>query len=198
MKDKNKFKRFMTGLGKLFDKTISRTLMDIYWKSLEPFSDEACEKAFNKLITASKFFPKPADFIEILNGTSEDRALNAWLIVENTVKTVGPYASVRFEDPVIHSVIDSLGGWPKFQDCTNRDWTWRQKEFMSRYKAMSHNTNHPQYLPGILETQNKVKNYPEFIDPPVIIRQVGSGRVMMIEPPKSKDQKVVSMKSIAN
>lgn len=172
MKDRDKFKQFMTGFGELFDRTISKTLMDIYWKALAPFSDDACEIAFNKLIATSKFFPKPTDFLEVLIGSNGDMALNAWLIVEKTVKTVGPYASVRFEDSVIHSVIDSLGGWARFQDCTNGEWVWRQKEFITRYKAMCNRTNHPEYLPGIAEMDNNIRGYHEFIEAPVTVRQL--------------------------
>jgi hypothetical protein len=184
MKNKEKFKQYMTGLGELFDKIISKTLMDIYWKALESFTDEACERAFNNLISTSKFFPKPADFLEVLTGSNGDRALNAWLIVEKTVKTIGPYTSVRFEDPVIHGVIDSLGGWSKFQDCTNGEWIWRQKEFITRYNAMCNRTNHPEYLPGITEMDNGIRGYHEFIEPPVTVRQLESGKIQMIEGPK--------------
>ena len=159
MKNKEKFKQYMTGLGELFDRTISKTLMDIYWKALEPFTDDVCEKAFNQLIVSSRFFPKPADFLEVIVGTDGDRALNAWLIVEKTVKKIGPYASVKFEDPVIHGVIDSLGGWEKFQDCTNSEWIWRQKEFITRYNAMSNKSEHPKYLPGIVEVKNGFKGF---------------------------------------
>lgn len=159
MKDKKKFKEFMAGLGLLFDKEIQPKLSSVYWQTLEPFSDEQCEKVFNLMILTCKFFPKPVDFLDILQGRSEDKALIAWLKVNKTVKDYGQYQSVKFGDPVIHSVIDSLGGWGVFQDCDMKEWVWREKEFITRYKAMERKTDHPEYLPGVIEIENNARGY---------------------------------------
>ncbi len=58
MKDSGKFQNFMIAIGELFDRQISTLLQDVYWKAIEPFSDEQCEKAFNSLVLSARFFPK--------------------------------------------------------------------------------------------------------------------------------------------
>jgi uncharacterized protein DUF6475 len=184
MKDKIKFKEFMVGLGELYDKEISRVLLDIYWKALEPFNDDECAEAFNSIIASCKFFPKPADFLEMLGYSPEERALKAWLAVDETVKRIGPYQSVKFQDKVIHSVIQSLGGWAKFQNCKNVDWKWREREFRSRYKTMANQEEHPDYLAGQFEIQNGGQGFGRFIEPPVEVRQLKSGAFRMIEAPR--------------
>jgi hypothetical protein len=153
--DKIKFKELLTVLCEIHDKKLSQTLADIYWESLSPFTDEQCEKAFKELILTNKFFPKPADFIEMLRGNKADRATEAWILVLNTVKRVGNYESVRFADPVIHSVLQVMGGWDHLAaTMTIDEEKWKQKEFERLYQVMEKRGNHPKYLPGTCEMQN--------------------------------------------
>jgi len=161
MKNETRFKENMTVLCELFDKPVSKLLMGSYWKALESFTDEECEKAFNELALSSRFFPKLADFIEALSGTKKDQAFQAWLKVIDAVRRVGNYQSVKFNDPVIHSVFKFWGGWDV---TTTPDWDgaqlkWKQKEFEQLYAVMSHNSSHPEYLPGKSEIDDAAKGY---------------------------------------
>jgi hypothetical protein len=74
MKDENRFLELMTVLGEIHDRKITRLLLDVYWRVLEPFPDEACIRAFHELIRSAKFFPKPAEFLELLEAKREVRA----------------------------------------------------------------------------------------------------------------------------
>ena len=192
MKDKEAFKRYMLGLGEVFNREISQILMDIYWKTLESFSDDKCERAFNQAISNSKFFPKPAELLEIIRGTQEDRAMLAWLSVEKAIRGIGPYSSVQFEDPVIHSVIESLDGWPEFQNFTNAERQWKQREFVVRYRALSGKSEHPPYLPGITEADNSFRGYDDFIEPPVKVPSLQSGTVRPLDAPKEEGKTIDS------
>jgi len=66
--DKIKFVELMTGMGELFDKKLSKLLMKIYFESLKPYSIVDFEKAVNKIIVKSKWFPKPVELIELMQG----------------------------------------------------------------------------------------------------------------------------------
>lgn len=161
MQDQIKFKEYMAAICELHDKTMSRVMIDLYWKVLEPFSDEECEKAFKELILSNRFFPKPVDFMEIIQGKKENRATEAWLIALGTLKHYGNYESVKFADPVIHSVIEVMGGWPQFGTMTNDEIKWKQKEFERLYEVMSSREGkHPEYLPGIFELENTRNGWP--------------------------------------
>ena len=149
MKNKTKFAEFMAALGEIFDKDISKTLSLVYWKTLEPYPDKECEKAFNSIITTAKFWPKPAELLEALNGTDEEAAINAWTKVSMAVRTIGPYKPVQFDDSAIHSALEAMGGWVEFQNCSMNDWKWKQKEFERIYLLMTKKDEHPKYLPGI-------------------------------------------------
>jgi len=155
MKNEIKFKEYMTLVCELFDKTLSDMMKDLYWKVLDPFSDEQCEKAFKEIIYSSRFFPKPVDFVEILRGKKADRATEAWIEVLNAIKRIGNYESVKFADPVIHSVLQVMGGWDELAATTTVDEEkWKQKEFEKLYQVMERRGNHPTYLPGTFEMQN--------------------------------------------
>jgi hypothetical protein len=112
MKDKKKFKAMMMSIGEIFDKEISQTLLEVYWRVFEPFSDVEASRALNQAISTCKFFPKPADLIDILTIKPADKAALAWVEVEKAVRHIGNYQSVKFvDDPVIHSCLEAMGGW---------------------------------------------------------------------------------------
>ena len=82
MRDKIAFMNYMTLLGELFNKEISDALKDLYWQALRPYSDKQCESAFEKVITKSKFFPKPVEIIELISYSQSGESLFAWMEVE--------------------------------------------------------------------------------------------------------------------
>ncbi|MFA5340570.1 MAG: DUF6475 domain-containing protein, partial [Clostridia bacterium] len=114
-----------------------------------------CENAFKKIIQSCRFFPKPVDFIEILNGKKQDQATIAWIEVLGAVKSIGNYQSVKFSNPVIHSVINAMGGWENLAaTMTIDEEKWKQKEFEKLYQVMERRGNHPKYLAGAHENSN--------------------------------------------
>ncbi len=166
MKDENCFRELMTVLGEIHDRQITRLLLDVYWRILEPFPDEACIRAFHELIGRVKFFPKPAEFMELLEARQGDQATSAWLDVIAALKRYGNYRSVRFADPVIHSAIEAMGGWVRLGLMEERERPWRQKEFERLYAILANRDgNHPAYLAGIHEIENAAGyGVPEVID----------------------------------
>jgi len=160
MKDQIKFKEYMATLCELHDRTLSVMLTDLYWKVLEPFTDQQCESAFKEIIYSSRFFPKPADFIETLQGTKKNKATASWLVVLESVKRIGNYQSVKFADQVIHSVVQAMGGWPELCMMENDDVKWKQKEFERLYEVISmRGGSHPDYLPGTTELSNSSRGF---------------------------------------
>ena len=159
MKNKKTFANFILAIGEMFDKDISQALRDIYWKALEPFSDAQCAKAFNAIILSSRFFPKPVDVIEAIRGTGETRAITAWGQVLKAIQAQGAYQSVKFSDPVIHSVVEFMEGWPKLCGTLTDELKWKQKEFERLYKTMEGRGEHAEYLPGIMEIDNGAQGY---------------------------------------
>lgn len=154
------FMEFMTALGEIHNKTLSDITKDIYWKALKPYSDMQCEKAFNLSISTFKFFPKPAELVELIQnegGSLEDVAVVQAGIVLEKIKRVGGYASIQFDDPVTNAVIQTgFGGWPKLcGELLSDQEKWFLKDFARIYQAYSRQgIKQIEHLPGRIEVEN--------------------------------------------
>ena len=186
----------MKGLAEVFDSgnTISVLRVEIYWRALESYTLEQVNRAISELIKTRVFpsLPKPAEIIAAIEGNVEDRALTSWLEVLNAVKHIGTYQSVKFSNPVIHSVIEGMDGWLALGNTPNKELKWKQKEFIALFLTLSKGSSgrdHPVHLPGRIELSNSA--YPDHIPKPIMIGQ--NGAVKEIENKKEgKEGKDVS------
>ena len=113
-------------------------------------------------MTIFKFFPKPSELLDLLNGKEDEQATIAWLRVHKAVKDIGPYESVDFtDDRVINSTIEAMGGWVNLCKVSLDEWKWKRKEFEGLYHTMAKRNNggHPISLPGIVEIDNMPRGF---------------------------------------
>lgn len=164
--DKERFFTCLVGSAEVVGKQLSKHGMKIYWEMLKDYDIESVEKAFiqhGKNPDAGQFMPKPADIIKHIDGGGEDRALLAWAIVDKSIRRVGQYVDgLVFDDPIIHAVVDDMGGWTHLCNIqTEDDLHFQGIEFSKRYRAytLSQHLEYPAMLRGISE-QNK---------PPILI-----------------------------
>lgn len=160
--DHERFRNCLAACAELYGKEISRVAADLWWASLKGYDMAAVERAFQKHVTnpdTGQFMPKPADIIRMIGGTTLDGAMVAWALVDRSVRTVGPYASVVFGDPVIHRVLADMGGWVRM--CTGtkdeKDWPFVGNEFRTRYKGavVRDGLVYPGRLPGLAEQNGR-------------------------------------------
>jgi len=180
MENATLFKNYMTLLGEIHGKAISDTLKTAYWEILEEYTDDQCHRAFDVAIKTCKFFPKPAELIEFIEGPSNNKATEAWIKVDQAVKRVGNYASVRFDDPAIHSCIEVMGGWEALGQTSAHEWKWKQKEFEKLYSIMSRRQEHPDVLLGLCDRQNITMG---FRKAPENIVQIGGSKDDLVSLP---------------
>ena len=157
----------MVTMAQICKQEITELILDAYWKVLEPYTDEQCEKAFNVILETAKFWPKPSDILEAIKGKHEDRALKVYQHAYETACKVGAYRSVQFADAKIHSVIKLMGGWSKFCHVQESERVWQQKEFERIYNGLSNAMDHPEHLEGIHEREALKKGIGQKFDPPV-------------------------------
>lgn len=170
--DINKFTAWIATIGELYGKSISKQLADIYWKSLKAYEFDDVQKAFQTHINnpdSGQFFPKPADVVRFIEGTGESKALEAWAKVEKSVVQVGVYRSIAFDDPLIHAVIEDMGGWVKLCSMKIDQMPFIAGEFQKRYMGycIRKPDRYPKYLFGFCELENS-KNGFEY-DQPLLI-----------------------------
>jgi len=118
MKNNHDFKsRFFKDLGGLaitLGEQVSKERLQAYYDALtDDHGPEDILEAIRKAVKVCKFFPKPAELIELMTGGKgggQDPAV-AWQAVIHALEDVGSYANVEFEDGAIASAIEGLGGW---------------------------------------------------------------------------------------
>ena len=152
--DKNEFDEVLVALAELHDKKLSDPLLTLYWEALKDISFEDFKKAANVLARAGKFFPKPVDFREYLSVDMTTQAALAYKKVDDAFYKAGIYATVIFDDPIIHAVIDNLGGWVKFCNQSDDELKWWRKDFEKAYQGMGPlvargELTPPRTLPGL-------------------------------------------------
>lgn len=160
MKDDKKFKSYMAMMGEIFDKEVTKALSGAYWQILTRFTDEQCISAFDRAISTCKFFPRPAELIEFINGSPQEMADKGQIEackVLNAIKRIGGYEGVQFDDPVTVAVIEEgFGGWVRLcTDQREKDEKWFIKDFTNMYASFKRQGRKSiKHLPGRCETEN--------------------------------------------
>jgi len=154
-----KFNLLMTTAGEIYNKTFSKLLLKLYWDSLQKYTYDEVENAIYQHIKSpevGRYPPKPADIVAVINRGDKNQSLQAWKKVEHAIKHVGSYASVVFDDALIHAVIFDMGGWISLCAMTYRDLPLRAKEFQTRYQEYLQKPPHHwlSHLIGIFEAHN--------------------------------------------
>ena len=148
----------MVVLAEIFDQgqEPSEFKIALYFKALSDYGIEVIERAAMAIVKGRVYpaFPKPGEIIQEIEGTKENQAIDAWGKIVSAIRQIGPYRSVSFDDPTIHSVIEFMGGWPATGDWLEDELKWKQKEFERLYAIMKTSGRESKYLPGIHEMQN--------------------------------------------
>lgn len=180
-----KFHDGINGVMSFYGKNVSSFALDVWWTALKSYDLQAVVDAFNRHLAnpdAGQYAPKPADIIRMLQGSTQDAALRAWAKVDQAVRRVGTYTDVVFDDPLIHRVIQDMGGWIGLGTKNEDEWPFVAKEFENRYRGFrvkSETPDYPAKLIGIANAHNEQKGFKG--DSPVLIgneqkaRQVLSG-----------------------
>lgn len=175
--DKNDYATFRQILKRtlaLYDKALSGEIADLWFDTLIDQPIEAVAQALTAHVRnpdTGQFAPKPADVIKAITGGIDAICTSAWTKVAGAVGSVGPWQSVAFDDPIIHRVIDDMGGWPAMCQKDEKEWPFVQKEFMQRYRGIQTRqapVEHSPYLIGMSEASNQRRG----VELPAHLRQL--------------------------
>lgn len=160
VRDVNRFTAGLVALADLLDVTLAETRIEGYFKALADLPIETVEAALDVCARSCKFFPKPAEIREAVLGTPADHAALAWDRVLTAIGVHGFRSSVDFRDPVVHAVIDSMGGWHVLaaeMPSNPREQSYRAADFAKLFRAFSVKLPGPvrAYLPGLCEIENR-------------------------------------------
>ena len=106
--DRAPFAELMIGVGEVYGEPVSDARMELYYRALEDLSLDEIRAAANAHVRGSRFFPKPAELREAIDGSAEDRAELAWTSVVALVRRYG------------YPGVDGRGTAPEFPDEATR------------------------------------------------------------------------------
>jgi len=147
-------------------KELPHTVIRLWWEALKSYDFAAVREGFNRHMQnpdTGQFMPKPADIVRMLGGTTQDTALLAWSKVDRTVRSIGTYESVVFDDPIIHAVLADMGGWIALGTKKETEWPFVAREFENRYRGYrtaGKISSYPPVLAGITQAQNEPHGMP--------------------------------------
>lgn len=181
--DKGPFFTLMGGVHAFYRQDFSDFAGGVWWMAMKPFDYPAVQDALNRHCVNpdnGQFMPKPADVVRLLQGSSQDGALVAWAKVDRAVRQVGTYSTVVFDDPVIHRVIQDMGGWVGLGTKDEKEWPFVAKEFENRYRGYRTQggvNEYPRALIGMAEAQNSQHGFKT--QPPVLIGSPDKARIVL-------------------
>jgi len=132
------FAEYFTVLCEVFKTASTKLLLEVYYRALQELSDEEYKNAVSLIIKERvyKGLPLPAEILEKAKGNDSDRAIIAKDKLKLAMRTYGAYRTVIFDDPVLHKVIESIGGWVKANTMDIEDLEKYMKfEFEKVYRA---------------------------------------------------------------
>lgn len=165
MLNEKEFNQGMAMLCEVFERKPTEFFLTAYYSVLQDLTDDEFLRAVSSVLASHRFakMPLPAEIKEQIRGASQDAAIIALDKLERAMARQGAYRSISFDDPLIHAVVSSMGGWPKLCQMEQEDWKWARKDFERLYKAFSSHPESrlqiPDHLSGIAELSNNANGY---------------------------------------
>lgn len=182
--DKAEFADLVADVYAFYRQDVSEFFLGVWWEAMRPYELAAIRKAFGQHAVnpdTGHFLPKPGDVVKMLGGSTLDSALVAWTKLSGAVERLGLYHTVAFDDPLIHRVVEEMGGWIVLGKCALKDWPFRQNEFVTRYRSYKMRGDTPAYPPrlvGLIDGENASKGYPE--GPTILVGDCEVARRVML------------------
>ena len=140
--DKTEFSKMIFLTAELYNKELTVSLINLYFKILSRFSIEKVSAGFeNHLVDPKngKFFPRPADIvhqIDCMKRPAKERAIHAWMEIESTMRRVGAYGDCKLKDQQAQIALNSLGSWPDLCFINRDKLSFKRHEFIEIYQAL--------------------------------------------------------------
>lgn len=169
--------------------------MDVWFEALKDLADDDYIFAIKSCVQNNKFFPSIAEIREKATGASqqdiEGNALNAWQKVKIGIRRAGYMRSVKFDDQIIHNVLQIMGGWKNFCWFDEEEERFYRPQFLKSYAACSRlqaqgKLQNIPYLPGEAETHNLGHGHTQGVESPMEITDETVRQSLEYNPPLRK------------
>lgn len=174
--DKAAFRDMMMAAGEVYGREITKPLLQMYFAALSQCGIDQVQGAMMAHMQnpdSGQFFPKPADLIRQLSGTSkqqeaaiEDKASMAWACIERDIRRIGSYGTLKMDDKQALAAVKAIGGWQSLCQTETSKMEWKRKEFIRMYETFERTPLDalPASLPGRIEMSEKKAQGPISLD----------------------------------
>jgi hypothetical protein len=148
--DAGQFAALIASLGEIYGRQITKTATQMYWAVLEPYELAEIKRAVKQHLSDKKacaYMPLPGQLIDSMGGSVEEKALLAWHKLKQALARVGASRGVQFDEPVMHQIVQDMGGMYHLGQMLERDLDFKQKDFKELYAFYAKN---PQDYPPML------------------------------------------------
>ena len=174
--DKAAFRDMMMAAGEVYGREITKPLLQMYFAALYQYGIDQAHVAMMAHMQnpdSGQFFPKPADLIRQISGTSkqqesaiEDKASIAWACIERDIRRIGSYGTLKLDDKQALAAVKAIGGWQSLCQTETSKMEWKRKEFIRMYETFERTPLDalPASLPGRIEMSEKKAQGPISLD----------------------------------
>lgn len=111
--DRETFARALFVMGEAFNEPVSETRAEAYFDALREFTLAHVTGACALAVRTLKFFPKPVELRELVEGDSAAAADAAWGAVLREIRRVGYLGTPNLEDRALRAVRELWGSWQR-------------------------------------------------------------------------------------
>lgn len=133
--DRPAFTQLLTDVLAFYGQTTSPFALSVWWEASKGIDLSVIRGAFTAYAmdpARGHFAPKPADLIRAVRGTSDERAMAAWLDLLGQVRGVGSYGAPQLSDAA-RAGLDAIGGWLALCQSGESSLTFLQRQFSEGY-----------------------------------------------------------------
>ena len=173
--DRQAFAELIGGVMAYYQRPTTQFLLDLFWRGLQAHEFEDVQRAFDLHAINpdnGQFAPKLADLKKLIEGSTQTQGMRAWAKVETAMRSVGAYRSVAFDDPLIHVVVNEMGGWTTLCRTQVDELPFKAREFERRYASYRLRREVPPFAPRLIgesEAENRLHGHPDFEVRPVLL-----------------------------
>lgn len=185
--DRARFAALLTDVLAFYGQKLSGFALSVWWEACQGLDFDLVQRALSRHAMDPErgmFPPKPADLVRQVQGTPTDRASRAWSRTVEAASRVGAYTDVVFDDPIVHAVIEDMGGWPALCRMETASLSYQQHRFTEAYRGYVNRGDLDRYPPKLIGDRSPDEVYtsrglppprPALIGDPVRARQVLQG-----------------------
>lgn len=128
------FAEALSAVASLFEKKLTKEQLSVFYGAVRHLSDEDFSAALTEHVMTSRWMPRPADILQILEVSAAEEALASWGFVMDAMRSLGRYRSVDF-GPQANAAIEDLGGWVTLCGKGQRELDFARKDFLASFAA---------------------------------------------------------------